>query len=249
LCASSLAHAQSLPVPDHSTYPPGMNYAADTSSANTLYEILGRMEQLQTEVQQLRGTIEEQAHTIAQLKAQQNTLYIDLDQRLQALETGGAALVQPQEGAVEPSQSAASLPPESSTVTPATAKANEQQRYQIAYETLKKGHYSQAIGEFEQFLKDYPAGTYADNAQYWLGETYKVNRDMAAAQAAFSKVISNHPDSPKVPDALLKLGYIELDQNNIAQARDYFTQVTTRYPGTTAAQLATQKLQQLDSHS
>jgi len=54
------------------------------------------------------------------------------------------------------------------------------------------------------------------------------------------------PKSPKVPDALLKLGYIELEQNNLAKARDYLTRVKVDYPGTTAAHLASKKLMQLD---
>ena len=59
--------------------------------------------------------------------------------------------------------------------------------------------------------------------------------------------MSQYSGSPKVPDALLKLGYIELEQNNMAKARDYLTQVTVSHPGTTAAHLAAKKLMQLKS--
>jgi TolA-binding protein len=55
----------------------------------------------------------------------------------------------------------------------------------------------------------------------------------------------NYAGSPKVPDALLKLGYIEFEQKNMAKARDYLTQITVAHPNTTAAHLATKKLQQL----
>jgi TolA-binding protein len=48
-----------------------------------------------------------------------------------------------------------------------------------------------------------------------------------------------------VPDALLKLGYIEFDQQNVAKARDYFSRITTSYPDTTAAHLASKKLAQM----
>ena len=254
LCASGTVSAQSMPLPpvvDHSTYPAGTAYAPKPSSASTLYEILGRMEQLQTEVQQLRGTIEEQAYAITELKKRQNTIYQDLDQRLQSLEAGGVAGQSPTVQSPEsltPAQPVAQPQPEApAPVTLGTAET-EKERYQQAYETLKNGHYGQAIADFNRFLEDFPAGQYADNAQYWLGEAYKVNQEISSARDAFNKVVANYPKSPKVQDALLKLGYIELDQNNIAQAREYFKRVTVNYPGTTAAHLASKKLQQMDNN-
>ena len=258
LCASSTAFAQSMPLPpvvDHSTYPAGTAYAPKPSSAKTLYEILGRMEQLQTEVQQLRGMLEEQAYTITELKKRQNTLYSDMDQRLQLLETGGVSAAQPAPVQQTERQSPMIAPSAAQQQTPIPAPPvelgtgeSEKQRYQQAYETLKNGHYSQAIVEFNHFLNDFPAGGYADNAQYWLGEAYKVNREIGSARDAFNKIVASYPKSPKVRDALLKLGYIEFDQNNMAKAREYFTRITVGYPGSTAAHLATKKLQQMDNN-
>ena len=51
-----------------------------------------------------------------------------------------------------------------------------------------------------------------------------------------------------MPDALLKLGLIELDQKNTDKARDYFNRVTANYPETQAARLATKKLQILNAN-
>jgi tol-pal system protein YbgF len=96
-------------------------------------------------------------------------------------------------------------------------------------------------------LAESPDGEFADNSQYWLGEAYKVSRKMDVAKQAFLKVVNNYSDSPKVPDALLKLGYIEFEQNNMAKARDYLTQVTVSHPNTTAAHLAAKKLKQMGS--
>ena len=122
---------------------------------------------------------------------------------------------------------------------------NQKVLYQAAYETLRNGHNTRAIAAFKSFLIEFPESEYADNSQYWLGEAYKVNRDQESAKAAFTKVVTGYSGSPKVADALLKLGYIELEQNNDVKARDYLTQVTVNYPGTTAAHLATKKLIQI----
>jgi hypothetical protein len=47
---------------------------------------MGRLEQLQAEVQQLTGKVDEQAYKIDELKKHQSTLYSDFDERLQGIE-------------------------------------------------------------------------------------------------------------------------------------------------------------------
>lgn len=254
LCASVSAEPRQLPpVIDNSTYSGGM---AAAPSNNAIYEVLGRLEQLQHEVQQLRGVVEEQAQVIEDLKSRQNNIYSDLDQRIQTL-SGGVAntetVVPISELQPKPATSVEVTQPDSIIVEQPSAEAedvtvtaNEKQLYQDAYETLRNGHNTQAITAFKDLISLYPAGEYADNAQYWLGEAYKVNQDVESSRTAFNQLLQRYPNSPKVPDALLKLGYIEFDQNNIAKARDYLTQVTVNYPGTTAAHLAAKKLMQLN---
>lgn len=275
--------AGALPVND-SGYQGNAAYGAPAGGASdgAIFEVLGRLEQLQSEVQQLRGLVEEQAQTIADLERKQGNMYSDLDERIQMLTSGGQQTQQPApqpaQAGVDASQAAAppAVAPETSAVAAqaasaaapvpatsaqqpvveskpaaaaapvsATPKASEKERYQEAYDTLRNGHNAQAIRLFEALQADYPNGEFGDNAQYWLGEAYKINRDFDKARAAFGKVVSQYPNSSKVPDALLKLGFIEFDQQNLAKARDYLTRVTTSYPSSTAAHLAEKKLAQM----
>lgn len=283
LCAGLSAGETSMAQPMSSAGNYGQaNYGAPAANSDgAVFEVLSRVEQLQSEVQQLRGMVEEQAQTIADLQRKQGNMYSDLDDRLQAL-TGGtqpaaaqtaatapaAAQVVPQPAAapapvivaatpvpqavavapvaaneVKPAQ-AAVVPP-SSGVSTAAGQGSEKERYQLAYDTLRNGHNQQAVKMFETLLADYPAGEFSDNAQYWLGEAHKINRDYDKARAAFNKVVNQYTNSTKVPDALLKLGFIEADLQNNAKARDYLTRVVTSYPGTTAAHLASKKLAQM----
>jgi TolA-binding protein len=69
---------------------------------------------------------------------------------------------------------------------------------------------------------------------------------MDSARKAFNNVIEKYPGSSKVPDALLKLGSIEVEQKNAAKAREYLTRVTVDFPSSTAARLAAKKLLLLD---
>ena len=95
----------------------------------------------------------------------------------------------------------------------------EQAVYSQAFDALKAGSYSVAITGFKDFLSTYPTSPLAENAQYWLGEAYYVNRDYEAAAGAFRTVMRKWPDSRKAPDALLKLGYTQYEQKQYAAAR------------------------------
>ncbi|MCF6252255.1 MAG: tol-pal system protein YbgF [Methylococcaceae bacterium] len=270
-CAYSSVYAEPRvlpPVVDNSTYPGGSAYSSSAPSNNAMYEVLGRLEQMQIEIQQLRGVVEEQSQTIIDLKKRQSNIYSDLDLRLQELTGGHVKTVASvdSETSVGNSKSAVENSVDNAIVakgvkeTAAPVKQdskandivdevpvlNQKEMYQSAYETLRNGHNTRAISAFKTLLAEFPAGEYADNSQYWLAEAYKVNQDLNSAKAAFTKVVSQYSNSPKVPDALLKLGYIELEQNNKAKARDYLTQVTVNYPGTTAAHLAAKKLRQME---
>jgi tol-pal system protein YbgF len=292
LCAGFGASVQVSASPnDGDAYPAQVGYGVPAISDGAMFEILGRFEQLQSEVQQLRGLVEEQAQTISDLERKQSHMYSDLDDRLQNLSASPAA-TNPQANSVSaqvatngvtagtagpsaPTQAAAAVTPvavppavastpqssptnstnlgasvgeskPAGTISSSTpSQGNEKERYQQAYDTLRNGHNLQAIKMFEDLLVDQPTGEFADNAQYWLAEALKINRDYDKARAAFSKVVSQYPNSSKVPDALLKLGFIELEQQNVAKGRDYLTRIVTNFPGTTAAHLASKKLGQM----
>ncbi|MDD2802413.1 MAG: YbgF trimerization domain-containing protein, partial [Methylococcales bacterium] len=75
LLACGSVNAEPLPLPpavDNATYPAGPPASSRPASATTLYELMGRLEQLQTEVQQLTGKVEEQTNLITEMKKRQN---------------------------------------------------------------------------------------------------------------------------------------------------------------------------------
>jgi tol-pal system protein YbgF len=106
-------------------------------------------------------------------------------------------------------------------------------------------NYPQAAEELRGFLARYPDGQYAANAQYWLGEAYYAARNRDAALSEFNKVLSDHPKSSKVPDAMLKIGYLYLEQQQNAQARQLLERLVRDYPDATASRLAAKKLESI----
>ncbi|HSY04309.1 MAG TPA: tol-pal system protein YbgF [Steroidobacteraceae bacterium] len=214
-------------------------------------ELSQRLDEVQTSLRELRGRLEELEHSNEALRKQQRDLYADLDKRIVA--AGGAA------GTAAPTGGAASAnPPASAAAAPGSAdnagggaagsnapSSVEQAVYNQAFDALKAGSYSVAITGFKQFLGTYPASPLADNAQYWLGEAYYVNRDYDAAAGAFRTVIRKWPDSRKAGDALLKLGYTQFEQKQYAAARVSLQEVTKKYPGSDAAKLAAERLKRI----
>ncbi len=216
-----------------------------------MVEILNRMQQLQEDMREIRGELEVQSHAIENLNQRQRDLYLDVDRRLRRVETGGqvsAPAIAP--GAAGPPASTGPVTTPPGSATPPTAAADpaqEQAAYQLAFNLLKEGRYQRAIGQFEEFLKRYPRGTYADNAQYWLGEANYVTRNFTQAIAEFRKVLANYPDSPKTADALLKIGYAQYELQQWGEARATLTEIGQRYPQSTAARLAENRLQRMKS--
>ncbi len=217
--------------------------------SQTLVDFLSRIDRLQSEVQQLRGQIEEQSHTMDGLQQRQKDIYLELDTRLRKLEQGGAptppATDAADNGMTPPSAGAngATLPPSAGAAGQAADTA--QTAYQQAFDLLKNGKYPQAIRSFHDFLGRYPDNALADNAQYWIGEASYVTRDYPTALREFRKVIDAYPSSGKVSDAMLKIGFIYYQQSNWTKAHDALNQVKTRYPDSSAARLADERLRKM----
>jgi tol-pal system protein YbgF len=121
----------------------------------------------------------------------------------------------------------------------------EKESYDRAFQSLKELKYADAAQQFQSFLGVYPASDYADNAQYWLGESYYVTRNYEIALDAFKDLLAKYPDSPKVPDGLLKIGYTHYELKQWDQARAALEQVEQQYPGTTLARLAGSRLRSM----
>ncbi len=202
----------------------------------SLLELSQRIDALQAELRQLRGQAEEAENGVAATRKQQRDLYADLDRRLAALEAGTAAAT----GA------ATAVVGSAGTGTAGAAAGDAAElAYGRAFDALKQGSYPAAISGFSGFLRDHPQHELADNAQYWLGQAYYVTRDYPNAVTAFNRVVAQWPDSTKASDALLKVGFSQLELKRTAEARRTLEDVRSRYPGTDSARAAAERLQRL----
>ncbi|GMQ83534.1 MAG: tol-pal system protein YbgF [Gammaproteobacteria bacterium] len=223
--------------------------------SRSLVDLLEQVSSLQSEVRQLRGDIEVQTHNMESLQKRQRDLYLDIDRRLHRLEVGGVQ--QPATGTDDGGAPAAAVPvpkaaggaaaQSAGTAAAASAlnPADQRKDYDRALDQLKEGRYNEASSAFKAFLEKYPGSSYADNAQYWLGEVFYVTRQFKPALNEFGKVLSNYPDSIKVADAKLKMGYIQYELKDWTRAQELLNQVVKGYPGTTTARLAQERLDRM----
>lgn len=123
--------------------------------------------------------------------------------------------------------------------------SQEQSAYQSAFDTLKEGRYEKAKSELKTFLQNHAYGSFAGNAQYWLGEAYYVTREFEQGIKEFMTVLSNYPLSLKVPDAMLKLGYTYYELKQYDQAIILLQDLQKRYPKSTAFRLAGKRLDRI----
>src|SRR5262249_27320990 len=111
---------------------------------------------------------------------------------------------------------------------------------------ISKKQYANAKKGLLQYIKNYPNGKFRPNAYYWLGEIFLLQKNYTQATVHFATVIQKFPKSPNVSDAKLKLAIAHVGQGKAAQGRKELQQVKKQYPGTTAAQLASIQLQQME---
>ena len=208
----------------------------------SLIELSAEVAQLRTQSQILLGEIETLQYESENGANRQRQLYLDVDGRLQTLEIAQAQAIDPPPVAISDLQNEDAI---SVIPRPPILAGSDQDNYQLAFDLLKNGRYVESAEAFEQFLAVFPSSPLADNAQYWLAETYYVQRQFTTALPTFQLVIDDYPNSTKLADALLKIGFCNYELQQWDDARNALSRVAREFPDTTAARLASQRLERL----
>lgn len=207
--------------------------AADTASnpaqeSGNYWQLYSQLQQLQEEVAQLRGTVEEQTHLVERLQTDLRTRYTDLDQRLQQQQEQFKQPATPVPAAV------------AATAAPASTVDDEKKAYLAAYDTFRTGGPDKAIAPMLAFVKKYPDSSLTPGACYWLGEFYlnASKPDQARARQQFDTVLAKYPDNAKAPAALYKIASILEIQGKPDETRQKMQELVKRYPKSPEASLA-----------
>jgi tol-pal system protein YbgF len=196
-----------------------------------------QLDELQNEVNELRGVTELHTHQLSQVLNRQRELYQELDRRVsEALKPENnvpAAIIAP-----------ISASPDASINY--STNLTENQAYDRAVNlVLKDKKYDEAIPEFQAFNLNFPDSSYAPNAHYWLGQLLFNKTEYVKAKNEFNLVVEQYINSNKRSDAMLKLAMVEQKLNNSAAAKIWYEKVLSQYPESSAAQLAKPRLENL----
>ena len=116
----------------------------------------------------------------------------------------------------------------------ATSVGNPRADFDSAYASFSQKQYDQAEMGFRRFLQSNPRDKLVPEATFWLGETYLQRSRYREAAEQFLNVSAEHPDTPKAPDALLRLG---ISLNGIGakdRACAVFAELDRKYPQASA---------------
>ena len=240
-------HYQSVPVLQTST-DTRLKRLERLLEGRALVDMMTQIQMLQQEVQQLRGQREEHKHALGEIKKRQRDLYTDLDGRISELKQQSSRVVVAPTTSVKEKQKASST--EQVNLMVSVDPVKEQKAYNDAFMMLNLRRYKEAKVKFMAFLKNYSGGSYADNAQYWLGEAYYVTNDYDNALVMFKKIKELYPDSSKLPGAMLKMGYVYYEKKDYVNAKKTLTHLVETYPGSTVSKQATRRLKKIkrDGH-
>ena len=119
------------------------------------------------------------------------------------------------------------------------------QLYANSKAAFDAGQIEKARQGFQQFLKTYPKSENADNAQFWIGETYFSEKFYEKAILEYQVVIEKFPKGNKAPAAMLKQGYAFIQLNDKANARLVMKELGKKYPKSNEAKIAAEKLKEL----
>jgi tol-pal system protein YbgF len=229
--------------------------ASNNSQNDIMVNMYLQLEALQSEIQNLRGLVEEQSYQIKRMQTEQRDRYLDTDSRLSEINS--------QVQSYHSGQPIAGISPAPSVINPITdssANANgssnltannqpltnpvaggagvavaspqtEQQLYREALNLLLEDEaFTESINLFQQYIELYPRGRYLTNTLYWQGAAMELAGLHAQAILVLQRLISEFPADAKAPTALLRLGTVYRKMGENAQAASQWRRIAQDYP-------------------
>ena len=208
------------------------------TKGQVLGDMLNQIEVLKQDVAKLKGQLEFASHNVDATQQRQKDLYTDTDTRLRKLEsspTPAPAVT------VE-----ASTPAEVITATP-SKNTQEFQLLELANGLSKESKFKDAFNAYDKFLKEYPNSALAAEATYGLGYTQFALKNYKSAIATQQKLIDQHQDSTKVPDALFNMANSQIQLGLLPNAKKTLHDLIVKFPNSEVTPTAQKRLKVLES--
>jgi tol-pal system protein YbgF len=237
-----------------------------SSSSKTVSDLLIQIQSLTAEFQVMTGRFEESRYfsekSTAELLQNKDVLIArvkelelaisDLNTKVAEVQKTNADLKKEvQESAVKISKQVSkpeavkkktTKAPPSPVVKKEDSNAKIKDLYMAGYQALRGGKPEKARENFMSVLNDYPKNEYSDNARFWIGESYYKDGSYEDAILAYEDLFKNHPDSDKIPGAMLKQGLAFYSLKDQKTGKIILEKLIEKYPDSEQAKLAKKKI-------
>jgi tol-pal system protein YbgF len=186
----------------------------------SLLDLNTQLEAMRGDMARLRGTDEQLARDLADVQRRQKDATQGVDDRIRKLEPIKTS-VDGREFMADP---------------------EEKRQFDEALALLRGGDFDKSSQQLSAFLRRYPGTGYADSARFWLGNALYGKRDYKEAIVAFRTVVSNAPDHPRAPEALLAVANCQVETRDSKGARATIAELIKLYPKSEAAQAGRERL-------
>jgi tol-pal system protein YbgF len=181
--------------------------------------------------------------------AELQTSMTELLERLDVLNARVAKLenlsATPPNNSGAPSPTAAKGAAEGRGAPPVLQNAHIADEYRRAITLFSQGKHADARAAFQKVFDADPAGELADNALFWIGETYFVAANYPEAMRYYSRVAKDFADQNKAPDAVFRMGMTYEKTGDLGMARRTFEECIQKYPYSSPAAAARMELKKI----
>lgn len=195
----------------------------DAATRRSLLDLANQIEQLRGEIARLRGQNEQLAREVSELQRAQKDVQTGIDERLRQ---------------VEPIK--VELDGQAFTAQPA-----EKRDFDAAMDALRKSQFEASTTAFTAFLRRYPSSGYTASALYWQGNAQYASRAYKDAVATHQRMVTEFPQHPRTPEAMLALANSQVELKDTKSARRTLEDVVKKYPQSEAAVAARERLTRL----
>jgi tol-pal system protein YbgF len=235
-----------------------LNAKLDDQSATSRKQFADQkllIDNVNSDLRVVRERLDENSKSVGTIGQELSSLREAVNTLPSQLAPPAPAMVPGPNGTMVPAPAGTTTTPGATTTGAAPAPAvptgppgglSPQRMFDTAQADYAAGQWSLAISGFEQFIRSFPSSDRADDAQFYIGESFQLDGKFKEAVGAYEKVIADYPSGDRVPQALYKRGVALSLLGENDRARESFQQVIRNYPQSEVAVLAKQVLDGLN---
>ena len=200
-----------------------------------MLDLQSQIDSLNTEIRNLRGQNEENAHGLQDAEKREKDFYVDLDTRVRNLESAEAAAKDAAAKEAAAKEAAAKQAAAAPVALDPFDPVAEDRAYEAGYALYKAGNYADAAKSFQSFAKNFPDSLRVPEAEYWLGNSQLAMKDYKSALDTYQGYLKDFPEAAKSADVMYGMARCLQGLKRPNAARKTLKKLLAKYPSSGAA--------------